>query len=225
MSIKQKTGALFPKPATVVNSDGSILSGLSHIANERAGWILAGGQSRRMGSDKALIEIDGELLLARTANILLATCGSVAVIGDPARYGAFGLPVIADRFPGLGPLAGIEAALGATHVDWNLIVACDMPALDRETIETLFEAVDGDCALPAYPDGKVEPLCAVYHRRAHSAILAALESGARRITEALERVAVRYVRIHRPEPFANLNTPQDLANFLSARAFSPHPNG
>jgi molybdopterin-guanine dinucleotide biosynthesis protein A len=174
-----------------------------------------------MGSDKALAEIEGLPMAIRVAEAVGKVCGPVSLVGDPARYGRLGLPVVADHFPGFGPLAGIEAALSATDAEWNLIVACDMPALEETTLEGLF-AAGGDCALPEYENGQLEPLCAVYNRRCHAAVRNALESGVRRITDALRSaappLALRYVRVDHSEPFANLNTPSELRAYERRRS-------
>jgi molybdopterin-guanine dinucleotide biosynthesis protein A len=170
-----------------------------------------------MGTDKALLEIGGRQLVLRVAAEVSKVCGSVAIVGDPARYGSTGFRVIPDSYPGYGPLAGIEAALAATAAHQNLIVACDMPALHSEALEALF-AAGGDCAVPQYSDGKLEPLCAVYNRRCHARIREALDAGVRRVTDALRLLAadgfeVRYVPVACGETFANLNTPGDLARY------------
>lgn len=166
-----------------------------------------------MGRDKAFLEIDGRPLALRVADEVLEICGNATLIGDPATYSALGLPVIPDEFPGEGPMAGIEAALRSTTADWNLIVACDMPSLDASLIESMFET-DGDCMIPRYQDGKLEPLCAVYHRRCHAAIRSALKAGVRKVTNALcEPLAVRYLQVASNAPFANLNTPDDLRKY------------
>jgi len=169
-----------------------------------------------MGTDKALIEVDGQPLVMLAASRLAGLCGTVSIVGDPAKYARFGLPVIPDRFPGEGPLAGIEAALGATKTDWNLIVACDMPALQPGILERLF-STGADCALPEYADHNVEPLCAVYHRRCHTEILTALEQGIRKITDALAHLelnhAITYISVSSAESFANLNTPEELRRY------------
>jgi len=183
---------------------------------KRAGWVLVGGRSRRMGRDKALIEIDREPLVKRVAGVLEQVCGGVSLIGDPAVYGELGWPVVADRFPGEGPLAGVEAALRVTKFEWNLVVACDMPRLDTAILEQLFRtaaAEDGDCAAPQYSDGRLEPLCAVWNARCHPAVAGALMAGTRKVTEVLRGLALRYVPVASDEAFANLNTPEDLERY------------
>ncbi len=191
--------------------DGSIRNSVHK--SDRAGWILVGGRSTRMGKDKAFLEIDGRPLALRVADAVTRLCGVAKLIGDPEKYSALGLPVIPDEFPGEGPLAGIEAALRCTTADWNLVVACDMPTLDAGLMESLFDT-DGDCVIPRYEDGRLEPLCAVYHRCCHQAIRNALEAGVRKVTDALgEPLAVRYLQVGSSDPFANLNTPEDLRRY------------
>jgi molybdopterin-guanine dinucleotide biosynthesis protein A len=185
--------------------------------SDRAAWILAGGRSSRMGTDKARAESDGRALALRVADVAAAVCGSVSLVGDPLLYAELGLPVIADRFPGQGPLGGMEAALAATSSDVNLILACDMPAIRQGLLEELFIG-DGDCVVPRHDDGRLEPLCAVYRRRCHPVILAAIEAGIRKVTDALllfaqHSLAIRYLRVSDRAAFANLNTPDDWRRF------------
>ena len=184
----------------------------------KAGWILVGGRSTRMGRDKAFLQVDGRALVLRVAETIAPFCDSVTLVGDPAVYSSLGLPVIPDQFPGAGPLAGIEAALRCTTADRNLIVACDMPSLEPSMLAALF-AAEGDCAVPEYEDGRLEPLCAVYHRRFHAAVLEALQSGVRAVKDVLrahlnkERPAVRLIRVSSSAAFANLNTPEDVRKY------------
>ena len=219
-SIKQKYGNTFrifaglnPKS---MNFDANIL-GILTSNSDRAAWILVGGRSSRMGADKARADSGGRALSLRVADKAAGVCGMVSLVGDPAIYGELGLPVIADRFPGQGPLAGIEAALGATDFDTNLIIACDMPAIHQNLLESLC-AADGDCVVPRHDDGKTEPLCAVYRGRCHPLIREALESGVRKVTDALRLLenhglAIRYIRVSNPSPFANLNTPEEWRRY------------
>jgi len=190
---------------------------MRQLNSDRAAWVLAGGRSSRMGTDKARAESNGRALVLRVADEAAAVCGSVSLVGDPLLYAELGLPVIADRFPGQGPLAGMEAALAATQADANLIIACDMPAISQGVLVELFSG-DADCVVPRHDDGRLEPLCAVYRQRCHPVIQAALEAGIRKVTDALRLFAqhsraIRYVRVSDPAAFANLNTPDDWRRY------------
>jgi len=201
----------------ITNFDANILGNLSQPNLDRAAWILVGGRSTRMGTDKARAESHGRALALRMADEAATACCTVSLVGDPAIYADLGLPVVADRFPGWGPLAGIEAALAATTCNANLILACDMPAIRENLLEELF-AAGGDCALPRHDEGRMEPLCAVYHRQCLPVIRAALEAGLRKVTDVLqwmtrEGLAIRYVRVSDPASFANLNTPEDWSRY------------
>jgi len=215
---------MFSEILKAVNLDNTICgeSALSGSRENRAAWILAGGRSSRLGTDKALLEIDGRAMAAQVAERVSKVCETVAIVGDPDRYSCLGLSVVPDSYPGQGPLAGIEAGLGATTADLNLIVACDMPALDAGILEELF-AVGADCAIPQYSDGKSEPLCAVYRRRCHAPIRDALESGVRRVIDAhrlleAQGFAIRYVRVDQTDAFANLNTQVDVARYRQRKS-------
>jgi molybdopterin-guanine dinucleotide biosynthesis protein A len=170
-----------------------------------------------MGRDKAWLDTGDGPLGAIIATLVARSCGLVTLVGDPVKYAELGYPVIPDRVDGLGPLGGIETALGASTAEWNLVVACDMPSLDAAIFDSLFaEAAGFDCAVPRHADGKLEPLCAVYNKRCHAAIAAALNSGIRKVTDGLQMLALRYVQTGNEGAFANLNTPADLRKHQNA---------
>ncbi len=176
--------------------------------------MLAGGKSSRMGADKALLPFRGGTLAGHVAAAVAAAAGSVAVIGDPQKYSSLGYPVIPDRIPGAGPLGGIETALNCTSSDWNLVLACDMPAVSVDFLRNLLDAAErseADALVPAGPSGRPEPLCAVYHRRCGSALRQALDSGVRKVTEALAALRVQKWSVIDPAWFENLNTPEEWA--------------
>src|SRR5690349_1942483 len=96
---------------------------------DRAGFVLAGGKSSRMGCNKALLPFRGRTLVEHIASEVSTVTHTVALIGDRALYIILGYPVIEDVFPGRGPLSGIHAALRASGAEWSLVVACDMPEM------------------------------------------------------------------------------------------------
>ena len=111
----------------------------SRIEHSRglAGYVLAGGASSRFGQDKALMEIGNTPMLFRMIKLLESVAKNVKVIGSLEKYAQFGIEVIADRWPGEGPLGGIITVLEVTAKrpakdEWNLIVSCDMPFLTAE---------------------------------------------------------------------------------------------
>src|SRR5437763_12141966 len=103
----------------------------------RAGFVLVGGASSRMGRDKARLPFRGRTLVEHIAAAVAEAAGSVTLVGAPERYQSLGLPIIPDTRPGEGPLAGILAALGASQAGWNLIAACDMPVISAPFLKSL----------------------------------------------------------------------------------------
>ena len=188
----------------------------------RAGFVLVGGHSSRMGRDKALLPYQGRTLVEYVAAQVLGAAGSVALAGAPERYGFLGFPMIGDLTPGFGPVAGIQAALASTSADWNLIVACDMPSLSADFLRSLFVAAEHcgeDCLIPYAPPagrrpvstGLPQPLCAVYHRDCLPAIERAIRENLRKATDAVSRLSVCAWPVADNSWFQNLNTPEDLA--------------
>lgn len=184
-----------------------------------AGFVLIGGQSRRMGRDKALLELAGEPLALRVAAQARPLLAELSLVGTPERHGRLGLPVLADCEANRGPLAGIVTALRGSGYEWNLVVACDMPYLETRLLEFLLQQVsdDADAVVP-YTENRWQPLCAVYHRRALPEFERVLAEGQAKIALALERLRVRPVTEQELERFAfptqmlkNMNTPEDYA--------------
>jgi molybdopterin-guanine dinucleotide biosynthesis protein A len=177
--------------------------------------VLAGGASSRMGRDKALLHYRETTLVQHVASAVREAAGNVALIGDPARYGAFGYPVYPDKVPKCGPLGGIFTALSASETGWNLIVACDMPGISAPALVRLMdpEAKPGsNCVMAVGPDGEPEPLCAVYHQRC----LPVLERAIREKRFKMRDLVAELTAELRPiEAFAlaNVNTPGEWAEF------------
>lgn len=184
--------------------------------------ILAGGQSRRMGRNKALLRLtpDGPPLI----EIVIAAARSVATAivlstNDPAPYAWLGLPTMADRFPGAGPLAGLEAGLSALPTDAAFLLACDMPAIVPELLRLVRDRLgDADAVVPLNAVGQPEPLCALYRPACLPAIRARLAAGDFAMRGWLADVRTIFIpaadlRAVDPDlrSFRNLNTPADLA--------------
>src|SRR5690349_10891900 len=103
---------------------------------QTAGFVLAGGASSRMGTNKAFLLFQGRTLLDIAISAVRDAAGNVSLIGPPDLYHHLGLPVTPDLRPNSGPLAGIETALthaAASGSAWTLVTACDMPRLTSDT--------------------------------------------------------------------------------------------
>lgn len=175
-----------------------------------AGYVLAGGRSSRMGSDKALLPFRGGSLLEHLAQVVLQAAGSVTVVGPAERYGHLGLRIVEDRRQGCGPLAGIHAALLDSPAEWTLVVACDLPYLRPDLLSWILAktaATEADVLLATVDGEHPEPLCGVYRKSAKAVVTAALDAGNLKITKALAPLQVELVRISEASQLANINTP------------------
>lgn len=176
--------------------------------------ILAGGASRRMGVDKSLLPVAGRPLIAGIAAQLAAVTEATLIsANDPSKYAFLGLPVIADDEPGSGPLGGIASALARSAHDWNLVVSCDIPQIDGRYVDQLFRQSEGaDVVIPRWPDGRWEPLLALYRRdTVLPAARRALAAGRRRIVAMFDQLRVRCVAPPSSSWYRNCNTPEEFA--------------
>jgi len=128
--------------------------------------ILAGGKSKRMGENKALVPFLGKPLIQYAIDLALEFTGDILISSNTRDLDQFGFPVIPDVADIKAPLAGIHSGLRASTTDWNLVLTCDMPNVSKEVISLLLSSLDDNLrmVLP-YHDGFIEPLCGFYHRR------------------------------------------------------------
>jgi molybdenum cofactor guanylyltransferase len=174
--------------------------------------VLTGGLSSRMGKNKAFLPYRGGTLAQSVAATVAQAAGSATLVGCPDIFRSLGLPVLADLYPGEGPLGGVLTALHHTAADWNLITACDMPALRSIPLVALLDAAeraDADALVPEGPAGHLEPLCAVYHRRAQGPLERRFASGVRKLSAALEGLRMIAFPVVDLSDFKNVNTPEE----------------
>jgi molybdenum cofactor guanylyltransferase len=186
---------------------------------QASGFVLAGGASKRMGQDKALLPYRGTTLVEYVAKTVSEAAGneagSIALIGDPARLGHLGLPVFPDELPSCGPASGIYTALKVTGTDWNIIVACDMPAVTADILRELLgraETAERNCVAAIGSYGQPEPLCAVYHRRCLPALGRAIRDKRLRMRDFVKEIGAIWVKVD-PSVLANVNTPAEWTEF------------
>lgn len=176
------------------------------------GAVLSGGASSRMGTDKALIEIDGSPLILR-AVAALTDAGAdpvVAVGGDRRALESLGLTYVADRWPGEGPLGGIITALHTAPTETIAVLSCDLTGAASVAVRSVAGALgDADVAVPVV-DGQSEWLHAVWRRSALPALEAAFAEGIRAPRHATERLRVAQLLDGDPCWFHDADRPEDL---------------
>ncbi len=180
-----------------------------------AGLLLTGGASRRMGRDKALIEVDGVTLADRAAAVLAEVCDPVLEVGP----GHTSLPAVREDPPGSGPLAALEAGWAELrrrgHDGPVLVLAVDMPWVTPELLRWLADRPGGTTAVPRVGDHP-QPLCARYQPATLDLVAGYLASGRRRLRDLLETIEVDWITPEEwaeatgEEAFADADTPEDL---------------
>ena len=180
------------------------------------GLVLAGGRSRRMGRDKALLEVDGRTQLERAMAALADVTERQFVStrkdqGDDSERGRY--DQVVDRYEDLGPIAGILSALETyPAADW-LIVACDLPNLDAETLRYLVANRDPNATFTAFEsshDGLPEPLCAIYPAESVATVRQFVDDGIVCPRKMLIRSDTALLVQPNPRALDNVNTPDDL---------------
>jgi molybdopterin-guanine dinucleotide biosynthesis protein A len=178
-------------------------------------FVLAGGKSRRLGKNKALIEIEGTPLIQRLVQAIPGK--RIAILANEAEpYRFLGLPVIPDVHRGVGPMAGLHAGLRHSDTEYSFFLACDLPRLDTETILAVLRAHRGEDFVGPQTERGIEPLCALYSRSLLPKIEAAIAAGTYGLQEFVAALSnKRLLRFQDETVFYNLNTPEDLNNLES----------
>ena len=175
-----------------------------------AGFVLVGGRSSRMGRDKALLPWrDGTLVEGIAAHVRDAA-GNVALVGRPEFSEVPFIECIPDLRPGFGPLSGIETALATGRGELNLIHACDLFVSEHGWLKKLFEAAEtsgAKCVITMDGDGRLHPLCAVYHSDCLAEIQKALDNNQLKLMDVVEELGAE--RLGLSGAVWNLNTPEN----------------
>jgi molybdopterin-guanine dinucleotide biosynthesis protein A len=188
------------------------------VARDNAfGYVLAGGRSRRMGRDKALLRVRGETLVERALGTMRHVVSDVAIVGDRPDLAHFA-EIVPDAASGVGPVAGLVAGTGHCMREWALFMPVDVPQMSAETLTQMLDAARETDALGLVPlaDGVPQPLCVVLHRTLHDALARQMLSGERKVLRALEGAAgarLIFMPVRGLDQFANLNTPEDVAEY------------
>jgi molybdopterin-guanine dinucleotide biosynthesis protein A len=185
-------------------------------SNTLYGLVLAGGESRRMGQDKALLLRDGKSQLEYVATLLADVTDRTFVSTRAEQRGERErgqYDQIVDRYENMGPIAGIMSAMDEfPTADW-LVVACDLPNIDTATLRFLIASQSVDTPFTAFrssSDELPEPLCAIYKSGSREVIQEFIEDGIRCPRKILIRANTHLLDQPNPAALDNINTPADL---------------
>ncbi|WP_338471094.1 molybdenum cofactor guanylyltransferase [Niallia sp. XMNu-256] len=158
------------------------------------GIILAGGKSSRMGTNKALLTIEGKTVIERIVESLEQMVDHIIIVTNHfSDYEFLQLPMVEDKQKDMGPLAGIEAGLSASNTEKNLIVACDMPFISIDLGKYLLTLLDHYQAAVPEIDGQLHPLFAAYRKQIVPRVAQSLSEKQLRIRQLLHTIHVKIV--------------------------------
>lgn len=183
--------------------------------------IIAGGESQRMGRDKAFVQLGGLTLIERViaSSAELGQAETILITNKPADYAHLKLPMFPDALPGKGSLGGIYTALLQAQSEFVLVLACDMPFISEDLLRFMITRIDRDTDIIApRVNGYPQALHAIYRKTCIEPIRQQLEDNRLKIIRFYAGMRLRYLDEPDYAPydpdgrcFANLNTPEELA--------------
>lgn len=180
-------------------------------------YILAGGQSSRMGSDKGLCEIKGRPMIEWVVSGVKDLGIQLVIISNNLEYKKFGYPVIPDVIPNKGPLGGIYTALKHSSTERNIVLSCDSPFVNGSIVERLFNQSENEEMAIASYENNLYPLIGLYSKSLIPRVFEALEKNELKLTRFCKSQQVKIIPFKIDEnqvtsfTFENMNTPEDLS--------------
>jgi molybdenum cofactor guanylyltransferase len=183
----------------------------------RTGIILAGGTSRRMGTDKGLVLFKGQSLIRYSIEVFQEICSEIIISSNIDSYDHLGFKVVPDLQPDTGPMGGIYSCLKQSANDLNLVLSCDMPFV-KSGIFYILEAKRGDSRIcvPWYEQDQFEPLCGIYHKEVLEEMQCFILNKNYKLPDLFKSTLFTPVRIAELNPplvknyFFSINSPADL---------------
>ena len=188
------------------------------IENTNA-YILAGGKSSRMGSDKGLLLIEGKAMIQYVIEQMQSVFDNLVIISNNPEYEKFGLEVIPDLIKDIGPAGGIYTALNHSETKLNFIMSCDMPFVTSAAIEFIVANSNGSQIVLLENQGKLEPLFGIYSKDCEEKWLQLIQQEKVKLQDMvlhfkLKAIPVENNEIFEASFFKNINTKADFDNAL-----------
>ena len=184
------------------------------------GYILAGGKSSRMGTDKGLLLFEGKPMIQYVIEQMQPIFDKLVIVSNNPEYEKFGLEVIPDLIKDIGPAGGIYTALHHSEAKLNFMVSCDMPFLTKEAIAFIVKNADENQIVLLENQGKLEPLFGIYTRDCKAVWLQLIQQKKVKLQEMVSHFKLKIIPIENNEIFApsffkNIHTKEDFNNALN----------
>lgn len=176
-------------------------------------FVLAGGESSRMGKDKGLLPLKGKPMITYVLRVLEEMALPIRIIANKPGYEAFGHKVLKDIIPGQGPMGGLYTAMQHSTADHVLLVACDMPLIQTEALCLLLSSAEENKITVASNSGQVNPLFALYPRGIADELKESLDRGDLKMTDFIlktRHILVTSIGEKLPWALQNINNKKEL---------------
>lgn len=182
---------------------------MSDLISNITGVVMAGGKSKRMGTDKGLMNFNGRPMVSYAIELFSDLFSQVMISSNNDEYEKFGLPVISDVHKNCGPLCGLHAVLTQITTDKVFVISCDMPFVTRGTIEEILLCQEACIAVASHSEF-LEPLCGIYSKALLLDMNNRIKNGNFKMYRFIkEQKLVKYVNVN-PAQFININSPDDV---------------
>lgn len=181
------------------------------------GYILAGGKSSRMGTDKGLLMIEGKAMIQYVIEQMQLVFDNLVIVSNNSEYEKFGLEVIPDLIKNIGPAGGIYTVLEHSDSQLNFVVSCDMPFISKGAIEFIIENSNESQIVLLENQGNLEPLFGIYANDCEAIWLELIEEGKVKLQDMIKNFKLKIIPIENNEIFKdsffkNINTKADFDN-------------
>lgn len=182
-------------------------------------FLLSGGKSTRMGTDKGMLPLNGKKLADHMIGLLDNLFSEINIIANDPAYSEFNRPVYKDLYSDIGPLGGIYTGLTISKTPWNFFIACDMPFMTTDIISLMSDALDNNHDIVvSMNNNRFEPLCAFYNKTCMPVFKKQIEIENFSLQKTIpllnyKTVEVNNTLIETENPFLNLNTREEFSRY------------
>lgn len=184
---------------------------------KKSAVILSGGKNTRMNyKTKAFLEFKGNTFIERTLDVISDYEEKIISCNDIEKYKDFKdrASIVLDQFKEIGPIGGIYSSLKVSKFSYSLVIASDMPFLNKNVLNYLGEYdFDNDALIPVV-DGRIQPLCGIYKKDILSTIEKMINEKDYRLKSLLSNIDTKYINISEKENFSNINTVEEYEELI-----------